>query len=154
MKGAMMRMAVLAGMGLAVTGCNSISTHRGYIADETLFQSVQPGLDNRQSVEDALGRPTLTSQFGQPIWYYVSSRTEQAAFRQPRIATHNVFAVHFDAEGNVISTERTGMEQVARISYERDETPTLGRERGFFEDLFGNIGTVAGVGGGAGGGGQ
>lgn len=154
MNRAMMRMVLLAGMGLAVTGCSSITNHRGYIADETLYQSVQPGLDNRQSVEAALGRPTLTSQFGDPIWYYVSSRTEQAAFRQPRIAAHGVLAVHFDESGNVTEIERTGMEQVARIDYERAETPTLGRERGFFEDLFGNIGTVGGVGGGAGGAGQ
>jgi hypothetical protein len=35
-----------------------------------------------------------------------------------------------------------------------DKTPTLGRERGFLEDLFGNIGQVGGAGlGGAPGGG-
>ena len=67
-----------------------------------------------------------------------------------------MLAVRFDGAGNVVAAERTGLEQVARISPEDDETPTLGRERGFLQDLFGNIGQVgaAGVGGqGAGGGG-
>ena len=37
---------------------------------------------------------------------------------------------------------RSGMEQVVQIDPDGDKTPTLGRERSFLEDLFGNIGTV------------
>ncbi len=140
--GSIVRMAALVGLGLAVAGCSSITNHRGYITDETLIQSVQPGLDNQRSVRGTLGQPTMISQFGDPVWYYISSRTQQAPFRQPRIDSHSVLAVHFDAAGNVVSTERSGIEQVAHIDPESDETPTLGRERGFLEDLFGNIGTV------------
>ena len=125
-----------------MAGCSSITNHRGYILDETLVASVQPGLDNQQSVRGTLGQPTMVSQFGDPVWYYVTSRTQQAPFRQPRIDQHNVIAVHFDAAGNVSSTTRSGIDQVARIDPESDATPTLGRERGFLEDLFGNIGTV------------
>jgi len=140
--GSIVRMAAVAGLGLAIAGCSSITNHRGYINDETLIQSVQPGLDNQRSVRGTLGQPTMVSQFGSPVWYYVSSRTEQAPFRQPRIDSHSVLAVYFDEAGNVTSTERSGIDQVARISPESDKTPTLGRERGFLQDLFGNIGTV------------
>ncbi len=132
----------VAGIGLALAGCSSITNHRGYINDETLIAAVQPGLDNQQSVRGTLGQPTMTSQFGDPVWYYVSSRTEQSPFRQPKIDEHSVLAVYFDEAGNVISTNRSGMEQVARIDPDGDETPTLGIQRGFLEDLFGNIGTV------------
>ena len=51
----------------------------------------------------------------------------------------------FTAAGNVATVDRTGLEQVARISPEGDKTPTLGRDRSFFEDLFGNIGAVGAV---------
>jgi hypothetical protein len=42
------------------------------------------------------------------------------------------------------------MEQVARISPEKDKTVTLGRDTGFLEELFGNLGSVGagGLGGG------
>ena len=40
------------------------------------------------------------------------------------------------------SEDRTGVEQVVRISPDSDKTPTLGRERGILQDLFGNIGQV------------
>lgn len=132
----------IAALGLVLAGCSSITQHRGYINDEVLIASVQPGLDNQASVRGTLGQPTMVSQFGDPVWYYISSRTEQAPFRQPKIEEHSVLKVQFDEAGNVIETERSGIEQVVRISPDSDETPTLGRERSFLEDLFGNIGTV------------
>ena len=145
------RKAALLGVLALVTGCSSITEHRGYIVDEALLQAVQPGIDNRTSVEGTLGRPTFTSQFGQPTWYYISSTTSQRPFTTPRIAAHTVLAVRFDEAGNVSAVDRTGLDQVAYLSPEDDETPTLGRERGFLEDLFGNIGQVgaAGMGGAA-----
>ena len=134
---------------LLAAGCTPIVSHRGYLNDEFLIQSVQPGVDNRQSVERALGKPSFESQFGEPVWYYVGSNTAQKPFTTPRITEHSVLAVRFDQAGNVSRVERTGMEQVARIVPENDKTPTLGRERTFLEDLFGNIGQVgaAGMGG-------
>lgn len=133
-------------------GCTSFTTHRGFIAEEVLLQAIQPGLDNRQSVERTLGRPTFESQFGDPVWYYASSTMKQVPFADPRIQVHTVLAVNFDAAGNVSSVQRSGVDQIARINPNGDETPTLGRERGFLEDLFGNIGRVgAGGAGGAGG---
>lgn len=143
--------AAMAIMALAA-GCSSIPGRNGFIADEVLIQSVQPGIDNRASVERTLGRPTFISQFGEPVWYYVASTTGQKPFTTPKIENQTVLAIRFDDAGNVLSAERSGMERVARISPDGAKTPTLGRERGFLEDLFGNIGQVgaAGMGGGPG----
>lgn len=146
------------GAGLALTvalaagGCTSIKENRGYVVDQSLVGAVQPGIDNQRSVEATLGRPSFTSQYGNPTWYYVTSLTARKPFVKARIREHSVLAVEFDAAGNVVSADRSGIEQVAYLSPEGDETPTVGRERGFFEDLFGNIGQV-GAGGGAGPGG-
>ena len=126
----------------ALGGCTTIKETRGYIAEQVLLDSVQPGIDNQTSVEGTLGRPSFTSQYGQPVSYYVSSQTERKPFVRPRIRTHSVLAIKFDAAGNVVSTETSGLEQVAYVSPDGDETPTLGRERSFLEDLFGNIGAV------------
>jgi outer membrane protein assembly factor BamE (lipoprotein component of BamABCDE complex) len=147
------RIGLVLGTALLLAGCTPIVGHRGYLADEVLLQSVQPGLDNRVSVERALGRPSFISQFGEPVWYYVSSTTGQRPFTTPRITAHTVLAVRFDEAGNVRTVERGGLDEVAYLNPEGDETPTLGKDRSFLEDLFGNIGQVGagGVGGGAGG---
>ena len=144
-------LVTLAAIAAASAGCSSIRESRGYVVDAALVDVVQPGIDNRQSVEATLGRPTFTSQFGEPTWYYVSSVTGRKPFVRPRIQQQQVLAVQFDGAGNVISADRTGIEQVVYLSPDGAATPTLGRERSFLEDLFGNIGTVGqpGMGGGA-----
>ncbi|MDQ0566877.1 outer membrane protein assembly factor BamE [Erythrobacter citreus] len=135
-------LAAIGAAAIAATSCTAIREPRGYIVDATLVQSVQPGIDNERSVTGTLGRPTFESQYGEKTWYYVSSTTGRKPFVRPRIREHSVLAVKFDAAGNVVSAERTGMDQVVYLRPDGDETPTLGRERSFLEDLFGNIGAV------------
>ena len=146
------RIAALLGATALAAGCSTINDHRGFIAEESLIGAIQPGIDNRQSVEGTLGRPSFTSQFGPPTWYYVSSFTKQAPFGRPAIYEHSVLAIRFDQAGNVIEAKRSGVDEVVRISPDGDETPTLGRERTFLQDLFGNIGQVGAAGAGAPGG--
>lgn len=137
---------------LALGACSTIKDHRGYIIDQALLDSVQPGIDNAQSVEKTLGRPTFVSEFGRKDWYYVAINTQQKPFGGPRTKDQSVTRVSFDASGNVAAVDHSGIEKVVRLDPDGHKTPTLGRERTFLEDLFGNIGTVgSGVGGGRGG---
>jgi outer membrane protein assembly factor BamE (lipoprotein component of BamABCDE complex) len=57
-----------------------------------------------------------------------------------------VLHVQFDASGNVVSVSKAGLEKIAAIRPSGDKTPTLGRNRSFFQDIFGNIGQVGSVG--------
>ena len=148
-------LALAAGLATLAGGCASIRDHRGYLLDTALVDSVLPGVDNRVSVERTLGRPTFVSQFGDQAWYYVSQDTTQKAFRSPRTKQQTILRVRFDPTGNVAAVDRAGTEKVVRLDPNGKKTPTLGRERGLLEDIFGNIGSVGapGVGGGGGGGG-
>ncbi len=139
-----MAASIVAALGLAALagGCASIKDHRGYLADAALVESVQPGIDNQTSVERSLGRPTFISQFGEKYWYYVSIDTKQAAFTRSRPSGQMVMRIRFDEKGNVAEVNRFGMEHVVRLNPDGKKTPTLGKERTFLEDLFGNIGTV------------
>jgi outer membrane protein assembly factor BamE (lipoprotein component of BamABCDE complex) len=139
-------LAVVLGAALAGTGCTRIRDHQGHLLDETLVSAIQAGVDNRESVEGTLGRPTFTGQFSDRDWYYVSRDTQQLAFAQPKPSAQTVLHVRFDEKGNVASVQRTGLEQVASIDPATDKTPTLGRNRSFFEEIFGNIGTVGATG--------
>jgi outer membrane protein assembly factor BamE (lipoprotein component of BamABCDE complex) len=131
--------AAVAGAAL-LGGCAPIRDQQGYIADPQLIAAVQPGVDNRASVERTLGRPTFTGQFDQNDWYYVSRTTRQLAFQRPSADDTTVLHVRFDAAGNVAAVEQTGLEMVANIRPDSETTPTLGRNRSFFEEIFGNVG--------------
>ena len=143
-----MRKAVLALVLVGVAtlpACTRIQNTSGYIVDETLVTAIQPGVDNRDSVAKTLGRPSIASQWDDRQWYYVSRNTKQLAFLTPRPSAQSIVVVNFDAAGNVAGVERRGLEKVANIDPVDDETPTLGRESGILEDLFGNIGRVGGA---------
>lgn len=134
--------AVLAVMVAATlaSGCSRIKSTQGYIVDEQLVAAIQPGVDNRTSVQRTLGRPTFISQFDSREWFYVSRNTTQLAFLNPRPKTQQILTVTFDANGNVAKVEKRGLEQVVSVTPVGDTTPTLGRNESLFTDLFGNIG--------------
>lgn len=138
---------------VAMSGCTRIRTHQGYLVDNLLVDSIQPGVDNRASVEGTLGRPTFASQFGAQEWYYVSRDMRQLAFANPKVAKQEVVRVQFDPAGNVTAIDKRDASAIANISPKDGSTPTLGRHRTLLQEIFGNIGAVGAAGaGGAGGG--
>jgi outer membrane protein assembly factor BamE (lipoprotein component of BamABCDE complex) len=139
------RVRALLAISLAATlagGCTAIREHRGYVVDPVLVAAVQPGVDNRESVQTTLGRPTFTGQFDQRDWYYLSRETKQLAFARPSPTEQTVLHIRFNEAGTVEQVNRTGLELARAVSPMGDRTPTLGSERSFFEDIFGNIGAV------------
>lgn len=142
MKAAMVRIATALIGATALAGCVSINDHRGAVIDTQLAAAIQPGVDNKDSVAQMLGRPTFAGQFGDSDWYYVSRDTRTFAFRNPTVQKQTVLHISFDKAGNVAAMQTTGKELIAKVDPVGDRTPTLGRKRSLFEDLFGNIGTV------------
>ena len=143
----MYRLASVAAAVLGVAmlgGCSSmgIKEHKGYVLDKELASAVQVGIDNKESVAKTLGRPTFTGQFDANDWFYVARNTRTVAFRSQKVLDQDVVHVRFDAAGNVASVNTTGKELVANISPNKDKTPTLGRQRSFFDEVFGNIGVL------------
>jgi outer membrane protein assembly factor BamE (lipoprotein component of BamABCDE complex) len=141
-KSQLISLTVLVTAMVATSGCTRLRAHQGYIGDATLLSSVQPGVDNKESVQASLGRPTFVGQFDQNDWYYYARDTKQLAFAQPKATSQLVLKVRFDAAGNVISSSQSGIEKIANISPNGDKTPTLGRNASLFEEIFGNIGSV------------
>ena len=141
MKSALFRVSAIAA-AVMLSGCAGVHAHKGAVIDNQLVAAIQPGVDNKASVEKVLGRPTFTGQFNQNDWYYVSRDTKQIAFRNPRPTRGTVLLVRFDQAGNVVSMSRSGRELMAGVDPSGRRTPTLGRDRGFFDELFGNISTV------------
>jgi outer membrane protein assembly factor BamE (lipoprotein component of BamABCDE complex) len=133
-------MIALTAMSLA--GCAAVRAHKGAVLDSQLAGAIEPGVDNKASVQKVLGPPTLTGTFLPDDWYYVSADTRQVAFRNPRMSKETVLHIRFDAAGNVASVQRSGKELALNIDPSKRSTPTLGRKRSFFEEVFGGIGSV------------
>jgi outer membrane protein assembly factor BamE (lipoprotein component of BamABCDE complex) len=141
-----MKRSVMKTMAIAaailLTGCAQTRVHKGVVLDSQMVSAIQPGVDNKDSVEKLLGRPSFTGEFTPNDWYYVSRDVNQVAFRNPKVRKQVVLIVRFDPKGNVATVQRTGKELVMNVAPTGRKTPTLGRKKSFFEELFGNIGSV------------
>ena len=140
---------VLTASAIALTACVKNVNIRGYIADEELVSEIVPGVDNQESVKAALGTPSLTGTFDDHTWYYVSRKTKNIAFFQPKLVDQQILAIHFDKDGNVENIKTYTKADARKVPIVDRKTPTRGRELGLLQQLFGNIGRFAGTGQGA-----
>lgn len=131
----------IAALGLvALAGCAQVRDHKGYIVDNTLINTVQPGVDNKDSVAKTLGRPTFASEWdGGNTWYYLARDTRSLQFRAPSPVSQTLLTVRFASNGDVASVQRTGLETVRDVKLYGRRTPVLGSHRTFLSELFGNI---------------
>ena len=137
--------AVLAVAVLGLAGCTRVRDHQGYITDSALIGGIQAGIDNRDSVSKTLGRPSLVSEFdGGSTWYYWSRDVRQFAAGNPAPVQQTLLTVRFAPSGDVTNVQNSGKETIRNVSLYGRRTPTLGRKRNFFSELFGNIGAGSG----------
>jgi outer membrane protein assembly factor BamE (lipoprotein component of BamABCDE complex) len=143
MKSAVFKSVIAVVGTVLLAGC-ALSTreHRGYVMDEQLTTAVSVGTDNKASVERTLGKPSFTGTFSENDWYYISRDTRAFAFRNPRVTDQSVLHVRFDQTGNVAAVETTDEKLIAEVKPSGDKTPTLGSKKSFFDELFGNIGSI------------
>jgi len=146
MKLGLIKVSAIALAAMMATGCANNRVHKGAVIDRELASTIQPGIDNKDSVRKILGGPTFAGEFTPNDWYYLSRDTNQFAFRNPRPIKQSLLLVRFDQGGNVSSIEHTGKELVVNIDPTKRSTPTLGRKRSFFDELFGGIGSVNSIG--------
>ena len=143
MKAALVKGALAISGAALLAGCAGIREHRGAVIDRELASAIQVGVDNKESVAKTLGRPSFTGQFNPNDWYYVSRDTKTVALRGIGVLDQTVLHVRFDQAGNVAAVNRSGKELIASIDPVNAKTATLGRKRSFFDELFGNIGTIS-----------
>ena len=99
--------AMLASLTFAA-GCVPLRSHQGYIIDADLVNSVQPGVDNRGSVLQTLGKPSFASQFNTGDWYYIARDSRNMAYLKPKAKSQLTLKISFTQAGVVSGITRTG----------------------------------------------
>lgn len=127
----------------ALSGCTINQSQRGYVSDSELASAITPGIDNLNSVRDTLGNPTIMGTFDQSTWYYITTDTIQKSFFHEAATNHTVMVVKFDETGVVDNIQNLGLSDMENVSAVADSTPTRGKELGFWEQIFGNVGRFA-----------
>jgi outer membrane protein assembly factor BamE (lipoprotein component of BamABCDE complex) len=121
-------------------GCAKTINQRGYLFDEEVVEEIRAGIDNRSSVTAALGTPSMTATFDDETWFYVSQTKQNVAFFKPQTTEQKILVISFNDRGDVTDINNLGLDATNDINFEDDTTPTRGKELGFFEQIFSNIG--------------
>lgn len=138
----LLRAASIVALALVVSCAPTFSNH-GYVPSESELEQVAVGVDNRASVEQAIGRPTSTGVLKDSGWYYMSSRVRNFAYREPKIVDRQVVAISFDKRGVVSNVERFTLEDGRVIALNRRITKTGIKGVSFIRQLLSNIGRVS-----------
>ena len=135
------RLGIVVAAAIAVTACAAEVRNRGNLVEDRRLEQIQVGTSTAGDVLRTFGSPTAVATFDDGIWYYIGQRVEYFAFFEPEVLERRVIRVQFDTLSGVITdlqvrTLEDGME----FAFEESETPTLGRQMGVLEQLFGNFG--------------
>ena len=125
---------------MVLAACTPALVIQGYVPDQATLAGVEKGVDNKDTVVTKLGSPSTIATFDDDTWIYVNKRSEVFAFFEPTVLSQNVVAINFDPEGRVEEIRRFTLEDGQLFDPVTRKTPTQGRELGFLEQLFGNVG--------------
>ncbi len=122
-----------------VSACAPTIATNGFQAVDLKPKDVKVG-DTRSSVLLRLGSPSTQGAFDPNVWYYISQQTERYAYYLPRVQKREVVAITFDKEEKVSGVKDLTLKDGYQIAYDRNATPTRGRQLNWIEQLLGNIG--------------
>lgn len=135
---------------LALAGCATSVEQRGNLPPPDEIAQIHPGKSTKAEVVKILGTPSSVGVFSDKDWYYISSRTKQFSFFDPKVMDQQVYIVDFDDQGVVKAVDRKTLGDSKDIVPVARATPAPGRELSFLEQLVGNLGKFNGGGGGGG----
>ncbi len=126
-----------------LSGCVSNRSSHGYVLErgETGLSALV-GVDSKDSVLARYGEPSLIGTFDRNAWYYLSALDASRAFFRPETTARTVVAFHFDDQGLVEKVDTIELADAVKVNMASRETPTRGKELGFWEQLLGNVGQL------------
>ena len=136
--------AALLLVGIAGTGCTERVSTRGSMPAAEDLDKLKVGVQTKDQVVQLLGSPSNVGTFNDDTWYYIGAKVEQMAFFKPDTLEQQVLQIKFDDVGVIKEVRKLGLEDAQQIALNSNETPTAGKELGFFEQLFGNVGRFSG----------
>ena len=126
------------------SACAPTMAVNGFQAVDVKPRDVKVG-DTRSSVLLRLGSPSTQGTFDPNVWYYISQKTEKYAYYMPRVQQREVVAITFDKDDKVTGVKDLQLKDGYQIAYDRQSTPTRGRQLNWVEQLLGNIGRGGGM---------
>jgi outer membrane protein assembly factor BamE (lipoprotein component of BamABCDE complex) len=132
---------VVAGAALlATSACTAVIDRRGFLPEDEAQTVVTPGTDTKTTILTRLGNPSQQGVFDQQVWYYMTATDSAQAFFKPKTIERRIIAVSFDDDDRVSDVRQYTLAEGRIVYYNKERTPTRGREVTFLEQILGSVG--------------
>ncbi|MEP5758107.1 MAG: outer membrane protein assembly factor BamE [Litoreibacter sp.] len=126
----------------ALTACSQVVRNHGYTPTDVELEEVIVGVDTRDSLDVALGRPSTSGVLRDSAWYYVGSKVRQFGPTKPKEIERMVVAISFDGQGVVRNIERFGLERGQVVTLSRRVTETTKVQSTLVRQILRNFGRI------------
>ncbi len=128
---------------IAGMACAPVYRNNGYVPSDQELALVEVGVDTRETVAVAVGRPSAAGLLNDLGWYYVQSRYKQRGILPPLEEDRQVVAISFTEAGVVENIERFGLAEGRVVPLSRRVTESNVKGASVIRQLFGNIGGIS-----------
>jgi outer membrane protein assembly factor BamE (lipoprotein component of BamABCDE complex) len=136
-------LSCVAAVGLFALGaCSEIVRNHGYAPTEVELEEVIVGVNTRDDVELAVGRPSTSGVLRDGAWYYVGSKIRHFGGRAPQEIDRQVVAISFGENGVVSNVERFGLDRGQVVTLSRRVTENSVPNSTFVRQLLRNFGRI------------
>lgn len=137
------RAAALVLIIFCLSACAATFQNHGYIPLEEDLATLQVGVDTRDTVAEAVGRPSAAGVIRDEAWFYTAYRVRNFAYRAPAVIERDIVAISFDGQGRVANIERFGLEDGLIVLLSRRVTETSVSSPGFLRQILSNFGRIS-----------
>ncbi len=127
---------------LAMSACSATFENHGYAPTDTDLEQILVGVDTRDTVADAVGRPTSFGVLETGGWYYTQSRWRHFAFKAPKVIDRQLVAITYTDAGVVENVERFTLDDGRVVALSRRVTDSNIKGIPFIRQLLGNFGNL------------
>jgi outer membrane protein assembly factor BamE (lipoprotein component of BamABCDE complex) len=125
-----------------VVACQPVYRNHGYAPTDAELAVVTVGKDTRDTVAEAVGRPSASGLLNDNQWFYVQSRYRQRGPQAPLEIERQVVVISFAESGTVSNIERFGLEDGQVVALSRRVTETNIQGVTLISQLLGNLGRI------------
>lgn len=137
---AMIRLGLCAVVLSASAACSNLDRKHGYVPLDRELDKIIVGRDTKETVAEAVGRPSTAGILSEGGWFYVESKFRSYGFKQREEIEREVVSITFDNRGTVSNIERFGLEDGKVFAISRRVTDSNIKGVSFLRQLFGSIG--------------
>lgn len=127
---------------IGLVACSPTYTNHGYMPTDQDVEEIMVGVDTRETVGAIVGKPGAAGLLTDEAWYYVQSRFEYFAYKEPEEIEREVLRISFTDRGLVENIERFGLEEGEVVVLSRRVTTSNTAGIGFLRQLLGNVGRL------------